>query len=643
MNEDPTSRNRPACSECHRRKQKCDREWPCNHCQKRKVANQCRFIEAPATATNNAARLSRKRALDDRSATTEGFSINQGDLESLGYMPPHSLFDLIGESEPGPTETRQEHLDGPFIQAAIQVLPPRKYTDYLVQRFLDYVNYHYYILHAPTFLDEYKTWWSLRNSSRTLSLEWTSLLLTVCACSMQYLDRSLETKLRLHLGESFEGLSEQLHEAGRDLSSRVRAGCGGITTVYQLLYSCYWYKSEARFPECWHALTAAAREAQEMRRSHLGQFPCLAVEHCHIHWLTLLVLHTKRPGSRALEFDREMERRVWCILNAWDWQLSALLSRPLIIDRAASHVELPHLSLEGDSPSPILHMKLHSQLINKLSRKFGNMSNITSPSDVQEFQFDVEAWVMTLPPRFSFPSPDKSQDEAFPWLVLHRHYLYTVTYSLLLGPMRRFLSESQPQSSHSGKEQEIRAAAVNYALLLIDALKTFFDHVYPEDTRYHAVLFSTFDTGTVLCSALLHDTSFRLPRRAAVLAAISVSLNMLRELHETSSFASASYRILSLLAEKVSPSLVRGSDIIQKKARTHEDVSSTPLTVSPDEQPCQANAYMASEITHDLSDWLAFDTAENFNDATITPGISEIFDIELDNLNMPWDWPSLDL
>src|SRR6478736_6850174 len=39
----PEALLRSACTECHRRKQKCNRQWPCNNCQKRKVADQCRF------------------------------------------------------------------------------------------------------------------------------------------------------------------------------------------------------------------------------------------------------------------------------------------------------------------------------------------------------------------------------------------------------------------------------------------------------------------------------------------------------------------------------------------------------------------------------------------------------------------------
>lgn len=38
--------------------------------------------------------------------------------------------------------------------------------------------------------------------------------------------------------------------------------------VQYLLHMCYWYKSEARFVECWHTLNSAIREAQE-----LGKFP----------------------------------------------------------------------------------------------------------------------------------------------------------------------------------------------------------------------------------------------------------------------------------------------------------------------------------------------------------------------------------
>jgi hypothetical protein len=170
----------------------------------------------------------------------------------------------------------------PQLERALQVIPPRPYTgkhpiatssrtptpdaatDILVQNFLNNANFHYYLIYPPSFLEQYQLWWAARGDNRPLSVQWTSLLLTVCACSAQYTDIDLQRKLEVDLGDTIQRLTEQYHEAARELGSAVPIGYSHLSSVQQLLQSCCWYKSEARFIECWHVLNSAIREAQEL-------------------------------------------------------------------------------------------------------------------------------------------------------------------------------------------------------------------------------------------------------------------------------------------------------------------------------------------------------------------------------------------
>lgn len=133
-----------------------------------------------------------------------------------------------------------------------------------MQNFLTNVNFHYYIIYPNAFLEEYQDWWTDRAEDRPLGLQWTCLLLMICACSTQYIPIDLQRKLELDLGESTQKLTEQYHNAARELHSVIPVGHNHFLTVQQLLHSCYWYKSEARFVECWHVLSSAIREAQEL-------------------------------------------------------------------------------------------------------------------------------------------------------------------------------------------------------------------------------------------------------------------------------------------------------------------------------------------------------------------------------------------
>jgi hypothetical protein len=114
------------------------------------------------------------------------------------------------------------------------------------------------------FLEQYQQWWALRAENRPLSVQWTCLLLTVCACASQYTNVELQAKLEGDLGHPIQKIAEQYHGAARELASAIPLGHSHLINIQQLLHSCYWFKSEARFVECWHVLNAAIREAQEL-------------------------------------------------------------------------------------------------------------------------------------------------------------------------------------------------------------------------------------------------------------------------------------------------------------------------------------------------------------------------------------------
>ncbi|KAM5355677.1 hypothetical protein ACJ41O_002323 [Fusarium nematophilum] len=547
-----------ACTECARRKQRCNREWPCNHCQKRKVADRCRFKDANQPATEKAtSERSRKRRLNNDASTK---SLDDSDLgntdsdgiDALGYMPSHVLYDLTSQDEIIKASSREYFKDPKIfsqLERALQVIPPRPYTDILVQNFLNNVNFHYYIIYPPAFLEQYHQWWTARADNRPLSVQWTCLLLMVCACASQYTDVNLQRKLEVDLGDTIQRLTEQYHEAARELGSATPIGHSHLINVQQLLHSCYWFKSEARFVECWHVLNSAIREAQE------------------------LSMHQESKADPVPEFELEIRRRVWCVLDTWDWQISSLLGRPMIIDRADCEVGLPNLGLEGTRHSPLTHMKMQSSLIRQLFGRFGLTRNVVAPADVQEYQGMIEAWIRTFPPPFDVHNPDKSLDAGCPWIVLHRHYIRTMAFSMLLDPIRAFLT--RPFTIRSSEaELQIRSDGIDYCLELMVSLHGFFDHVYPRDAKFHFVLFCIFDTSTVLCSAVLHDEHHTLPRRDDVFKVIDEAHDMLQRLRMVTKSAKISYGILKRIIQRlprtvVTPKVNKDSPSA-KKARVTE-------------------------------------------------------------------------
>lgn len=138
------------------------------------------------------------------------------------------------------------------------------HVDVLVQNFLSRVNFHYYIIYPPSFLQEYRDWWADRQANKPLGLQWTCLLLMICACSAQYTEPGLQRKIEIELGEAVEYASDRYHLVARELHSTIPVSYSHLISVQYLLHSCLWYKYEARFVESWHVLSVAIREAQEL-------------------------------------------------------------------------------------------------------------------------------------------------------------------------------------------------------------------------------------------------------------------------------------------------------------------------------------------------------------------------------------------
>lgn len=133
----------------------------------------------------------------------------------------------------------------------------------------------------------------------------------VCACASQYTDVDLQRKLEVDLGDTIQRLTEQYHEAARELGSTIPIGYSHLTNVQQLLHSCYWFKSEARFVECWHVLNSAIREAQE-----LCKLPSTFTNH---QLMMSPAIHQESKADPVPEFELEIRRRVWCVMDTWDW------------------------------------------------------------------------------------------------------------------------------------------------------------------------------------------------------------------------------------------------------------------------------------------------------------------------------------
>lgn len=224
-------------------------------------------------------------------------------------------------------------------------------------------------------------------------------------------------------------------------------------------------------------------------------------------------------------------------------------------------------------------MKLQSELIGRLSRHFGSPREVRSPAQVEQYMKTVHDWIQEFPKVYNIDNPDTSVDSRHSWVTLHRHYLHTMAYSMMLDPMRAYLAKRMTHDSPP-QELRLRSHGIHYALKLMDSLYGFFDHVYPRDAKFHWVLFSIFDTAAVLCSAILHDEDQTMQRRDEITVAIESALSMLQRLASVTRAAKTSYDILLRLSKRVENPYQRPSmspDYQSKRSKVSDDSLTPPF------------------------------------------------------------------
>ncbi len=132
-------------------------------------------------------------------------------------------------------------------------------------------------MYPPQFSEQYQKWWDDRDNGRPLNPQLTCLILRVCACSAQYLPPDLRDQIENRLQLKAKLLTRQFHDAAQRLSITVSPGQGGLIQIQQIFLSAFWFKSDSRWVESWHALGAAIHEAQELGEYAAGPYlaPCI--------------------------------------------------------------------------------------------------------------------------------------------------------------------------------------------------------------------------------------------------------------------------------------------------------------------------------------------------------------------------------
>ncbi|KAF1975957.1 hypothetical protein BU23DRAFT_566161 [Bimuria novae-zelandiae CBS 107.79] len=392
-------------------------------------------------------------------------------------------------------------------------------------------------------------WWSDRAKGRTLSPEFTCLLLRVLSYSVQYLTPELRKMIEFELACSPQILTGRLNSAADQMSQSVSASNTCIERVQELFYKGAWLKSESRIVESWHSLGRTIREAQE------------------------LGLDKESSNEGFAEFEVEIRRRLWTLLYVWDWQMSAWLGRPHLIDQKDLSFRFPTLRLDQSTAepnhlSPFAHIVLQAQVARRIApvtRDVQAFSDL-SPEQVSTALKELRNFIDELPPIFRVENPDTSLDEKHPYYVFQRHKLHVVIYMGMLDLLKPYLTRD-PKAPKSPHDAALRTEGVDIALKLLSISHLLFVHQFPINAKFHLVVFSIFDTATTLCSAMIHDVDVELLHREAIMDAVESALNMLQQLSLSTKLGASSYWFLYKLVQ-AAPGLSQHGPISKREKLT---------------------------------------------------------------------------
>ncbi|KAB8238699.1 uncharacterized protein BDW43DRAFT_262437 [Aspergillus alliaceus] len=498
----PSKRRRiiTSCSECHRRKQKCDRRSPCNNCLARKVAKKCVYnaFQNPGQIPESAEVLEPE---NPRGSGDLGYSLIAGSNAFVGLkeiLQDDDEFQHINSAHNRPFRSP---ILKTHARALISQLPSSQVLQQLVAIFFSEVNWHYYILERFYFDDLFSRWQSSEGGSvkylthRELSLElqyFAAVLFQVVALSLQFLPPDALALTQLSSNELSS--SYKYSEIGDELVTVLGRHGVALTAVLADFLRASWLKNLGRGIEAWHSAGNAIRQALELN--------------LHRHH----EIHQSSPDNieqtLSMIWYGEYKKRIWINLFVWDSLMAMILGRPRTIHSDDCDMKPPIDCNIPKDPSKTVPMTVQpgepqngpttvsaSLFRYALAGKYHEMRALKAdrphPKDhaiIQNLHGQVKSLLENVPPYLRFKNPDTFWDAEYPFLPQLREEVY-MTGNLFLMSLHR---------PHVLANAESRKAALEASLATLESQQRFFgqtsEHLYP----FFGLAFYTIDASILL-------------------------------------------------------------------------------------------------------------------------------------------------
>ncbi|KAI1095204.1 hypothetical protein F5B19DRAFT_489748 [Rostrohypoxylon terebratum] len=503
-----------SCTECHRRKQKCDRKMPCTNCVSRNKEGSCRYETGTPLAKPDRKGSSQSgnerspEAIENLPIKSADFGYSHNSASTLGIL---RKIEGDGERLPGmPVES----FDGANFgmreryKALIRQLPARTYVEQLADLYFRDINWQYFSIDEPVFRRLMEQWYSMPFNVLTTSgpqaldpmlRAFPALLFQMLASSLLYLPEETEEtfeSLKYTSTMTFEDLAFDYSESGVSILSLLGKRQMSIITVLTGWVRAAFLKYTGMVTEAWHQVGTSIRDAQEigLHRDQMDPQPS-----------------PEDSTEEALEkmWMAQSRRRVWMTLLGWDLHTGAVLGRPTSVDFRLVNRSLPVDSLipkdtrkspimqrgENDPPTPLTRALWSWEVLRPLRDILDLEKEGPFPKDFSKVEkihqelLDLQA---RTPPPFRLQNPDTRFDHLpeCSWLPFVRPTLPQLISFNIMALHRPYVF-TRVTSRHE---------ALKASLDMLDAQKTYFSLLKPQQHKTFTLFFGTFDAVIMIAS-----------------------------------------------------------------------------------------------------------------------------------------------
>lgn len=513
-----------ACSECHRRKQRCNRKSPCDICIARNVQDKCTYGSHEQMPKSDEIRILRPHP--DPLTTTSSFEdqeeISRNTQEStlagkIGYsfLKESNTLQSFQKSFRIPDELIKLHdpvalnSNNPSTDPSltsryrniVALLPPVAISQALIDTYFAEVGWYSTQLDRYYFEADYALWLKtydatcVKGLSRDLQF-FPALLFQVLAVAVQFLPAGNLTARLLRAEDSAtrERLSHRYSTAGTEIMGVLNRHNPTLASIQHDQIRSLWLKCCSRGTESWYSLSDAVRQGQDLGLHIQNEVP-----------------QGRDVGETLsrLWFD-EHKRRIWVALFISDSHMSIILGRPRLINTSDCTVRtpfdcdipsdpsktIPGTTIPGGPPS---HYSLSlfnyaiGQLFHEMLSLGAGKKHTKNYDSVRMLHEKANILLSDLPPAVRPQNPDTSWDSRDPDIARQRQQIATAANSFLISLHRE----------HVSVHAESRIAALRAGIELLAAQEKMFLLLRPHHYRMYGLSCHTIDACMFLSASVL--------------------------------------------------------------------------------------------------------------------------------------------